>query len=91
MEPVATHDSVSDNPHDLVVVGSGMAGMTTAAAVATAGGRVVVVERASELGGSSALSGGWVWTAADPDILIEESPRAVSATRVMLRRHDAAA
>jgi succinate dehydrogenase/fumarate reductase flavoprotein subunit len=61
---------------DLVVVGSGMAGMTAAAAVAAAGGRVAVVEKAAELGGSSAMSGGWVWTAPRPDVLVEESPRA---------------
>jgi succinate dehydrogenase/fumarate reductase flavoprotein subunit len=61
---------------DLVVVGSGMAGMTAAAAVAARGGRVAVVEKAAELGGSSGMSGGWVWTAPDPAILVEESPRA---------------
>ena len=60
--------------HDLVVVGSGMAGMTAAAAVAAAGGRVAVVEKAAELGGSSVMSGGWVWTAPQPEILVEESP-----------------
>ncbi|MET0908099.1 MAG: FAD-dependent oxidoreductase [Ilumatobacteraceae bacterium] len=61
---------------DLVVVGSGMAGMTAAAAVAAGGGRVAVVEKAASLGGSSVMSGGWVWTAPEPDVLVAESPRA---------------
>jgi succinate dehydrogenase/fumarate reductase flavoprotein subunit len=48
---------------DLVVIGGGMAGMTAAARAAGKGARVIVVEKASEIGGSAALSGGYVWTA----------------------------
>ncbi len=48
---------------DLVVVGGGMAGMTAAAKAAGSGARVVVVEKAAEIGGSAALSGGYLWTA----------------------------
>jgi predicted oxidoreductase len=48
---------------DLVVIGGGMAGMTAAARAAGRGARVVVVEKAPEIGGSAALSGGYVWTA----------------------------
>jgi hypothetical protein len=48
---------------DLVVIGAGMAGMTAAARAAEAGARVVVVEKAPQIGGSAALSGGYVWTA----------------------------
>ena len=47
---------------DLVVIGGGMAGMTAAGRAATAGARVVVVEKADEIGGSAALSGGYLWT-----------------------------
>ncbi len=69
-------NSTDDRGLDLVVIGSGMAGMTAAAAVAERGGRVAVVEKAPEIGGSSAMSGGWVWTAPEPAVLIEESPHA---------------
>lgn len=73
---------------DLVVIGGGMAGMTAAARAAGAGARVVVVEKAAEIGGSAALSGGYLWTSTslaqmrrhddgDPDlhaVVIEEYP-----------------
>jgi succinate dehydrogenase/fumarate reductase flavoprotein subunit len=62
--------------YDLLVVGSGMAGMTAAAAVAERGGRVLVLEKAAETGGSTAISGGMIWTADDPGLLIEHCPRA---------------
>ncbi len=52
---------------DLVVIGAGMAGMTAAARAAEAGARVVVVEKAAEIGGSAALSGGYLWTATSAD------------------------
>jgi succinate dehydrogenase/fumarate reductase flavoprotein subunit len=55
-----THESV-----DAVVVGGGLAGMTAAAAAAEHGATVLVLERAPTIGGSAAISGGYVWTAND--------------------------
>lgn len=46
---------------DVVVVGSGAAGMTAALAAAEHGLSVVVVEKAACFGGSTARSGGGVW------------------------------
>src|ERR1035438_3150941 len=46
---------------DVVVVGSGAAGMTAALAAAHHGLRGVVVERAEWFGGSTARSGGGIW------------------------------
>ncbi|TAK68822.1 MAG: FAD-dependent oxidoreductase [Actinomycetota bacterium] len=43
---------------DLLVVGGGMAGLTAAAYAARHGARVLVVEKAAEVGGSAAMSGG---------------------------------
>ncbi|MGH3470015.1 MAG: FAD-dependent oxidoreductase, partial [Thermocrispum sp.] len=46
---------------DVVVVGSGAAGMTAALAAAEGGLAVLVVEKAARFGGSTARSGGGVW------------------------------
>ena len=50
-----------EDEYDVVVVGSGAAGMTAAIAAARSGLRTVIVEKASHFGGSTARSGGGVW------------------------------
>ena len=52
---------------DLLVIGAGMAGLSAAGWAAEHGARVVVVEKAPEIGGSAALSGGVLWTATSPE------------------------
>ncbi len=47
---------------DVVVVGSGAGGLSTAVAAAHGGARVLVVEKATTCGGATAWSGGWMWT-----------------------------
>jgi succinate dehydrogenase/fumarate reductase flavoprotein subunit len=47
---------------DLLVLGSGMAGLSAAARAVEDGAKVVVVEKAEDIGGSAILSGGFVWT-----------------------------
>lgn len=51
---------------DLLVIGAGMAGLSAAGWAAERGARVVVVERAADIGGSAFLSGGVLWTATSP-------------------------
>lgn len=46
---------------DLVIVGSGAAGMTSALTASSAGLDAVVVEKADVYGGTTALSGGVIW------------------------------
>jgi tricarballylate dehydrogenase len=59
---------------DVVVVGAGLAGMAAAATSAAAGASTVVVERAPTIGGSAAISGGYVWAIPDTDALRAEDP-----------------
>jgi succinate dehydrogenase/fumarate reductase flavoprotein subunit len=51
--------------YDIVVVGAGAAGLTAAAVAATEGRRVLLVEQAPRVGGTTAISGGMVWLPAN--------------------------
>src|SRR5690348_2090503 len=62
--------------YDMLVAGAGLAGMTAAASVARDGGRVLVMEKSPQVGGSSLMSGGVVWTAQDAELLIRQCPKA---------------
>lgn len=53
---------VEPEEFDVVVVGSGAAGLSAAVAAAHGGARVLLVEKASTCGGATAWSGGWMWT-----------------------------
>ncbi|MGW4507982.1 3-oxosteroid 1-dehydrogenase [Streptomyces sp. NPDC004436] len=61
----ARADSAQDGPplgeYDVVVVGSGAAGMTAALTAAHRGLSVLVVEKAATFGGSAARSGAGIW------------------------------
>ena len=51
-------DSKSKNI-DLIVLGAG--GLTAAAVAATEGLKVLVLEKAAQVGGTTAISGGMIW------------------------------
>jgi tricarballylate dehydrogenase len=57
---------------DVVVLGTGMAGMCAATAATEQGAQVLAVERGPTIGGSAAISGGYVWTARSVDDLNDE-------------------
>ena len=70
---------------DVVVVGSGAAGLTAAVTAAARGLRVVVVEKDAVCGGATAWSGGWIWVPCNPrsrdDGIVED----LDAARTYLR------
>jgi succinate dehydrogenase/fumarate reductase flavoprotein subunit len=55
-----------DTSYDVVVVGSGAAGMTAAITAAKRGLSVLIVEKEPVFGGTSARSGGWLWIPRNP-------------------------
>jgi succinate dehydrogenase/fumarate reductase flavoprotein subunit len=46
---------------DVLVVGTGASGMSTAVTAASQGLKVLVVEKEARYGGTTARSGGWLW------------------------------
>lgn len=46
---------------DVLIVGSGAAGLVAAIRAAQSGARVILIEKSSEIGGTSATSGGGIW------------------------------
>lgn len=57
-----------DDAYDLVVLGSGAAGLTTALVAALEGLRPLLVERAATVGGTTARSSGTVWIPDNPPL-----------------------
>ena len=58
--------SATPTEADLVVVGSGAAGLAAAVTAAAHGLSVVVVEKDAVCGGATAWSGGWMWVPCNP-------------------------
>ena len=53
--------SVTEHACDVLVIGSGAGGLSTAVAAAHRGLDVLVVEKEPVFGGTTARSGGWMW------------------------------
>lgn len=59
---ISNEDNLEDMQVDLVVVGGGMAGLSSSIEAARLGAKVVLLEKLSFLGGSSALCEGYIWS-----------------------------
>ena len=75
-----------DTEHfDVVVAGTGAAGLTAAVRAAEAGARVGLFEKADTVGGTSAWSGGMVWIPNNPQTAELERPDSREAALTYLR------
>ncbi len=70
---------------DVLVIGSGASGLAAAVTAAHHGLQVIVAEKASQLGGTSAWSGGWLWIPRNPLALAESIVEADDAAERYLR------
>ena len=59
---------------DVVVAGAGIGGLTAARTALDQGASVLVIEKAPQIGGSAAVSGGSAWTAANVDAWLSVQP-----------------
>jgi succinate dehydrogenase/fumarate reductase flavoprotein subunit len=66
---------------DLLVIGSGAAGMTAAAVAASEGLQALVVEKTGRVGGTTAISGGMVWIPCDEFLRAAQPPDSVARAR----------
>lgn len=77
--------------HDLIVVGSGGGGLLAAVLAARAGLKVLVLEKASVFGGTTAISGGTLWIPDNPYMhergLTDSREAALSYLRTVSRGH----
>ena len=81
-DPTSPAPDADEPEFDLVIVGSGAAGMTAALTAALTGLRTVMVEKTEYYGGSTARSGGGVWIPGNSRLRkagISDSPEQASA------------
>jgi len=69
---------------DVIVVGAGAAGMTAACVAAAEGRSVLLLEQASVVGGTTAISGGMVWIPANHKAATGDRPDSLEAARAYL-------
>ncbi|WP_067692760.1 3-oxosteroid 1-dehydrogenase [Nocardia jejuensis] len=78
------YNSDAAETFDVIVVGSGAAGMTAAITAAHQGLSVVLIEKAAHWGGSTARSGGGVWIPGNSVLLAQAPADDIEAARTYL-------
>ena len=87
-ETVTTPPAGGQVQCDVLVVGSGAGGLAAAVAAAARGLKVIVAEKASHVGGTTALSGGFMWVPNNPVSRRDGIEDTAEAARAYLR-HEA--
>ncbi len=67
--------------YDVVVMGSGAAGLTAALVAAKAGNTVAILEKANHFGGTTAISGGGIWIPVSPQAKAEGVDDSIEVAR----------
>ena len=67
--------------YDVVIMGSGAAGLTAALVAAKAGNTVAVLEKANHFGGTTAISGGGIWIPVSPQAKAEGVDDSIEVAR----------
>lgn len=75
----------ADETCDLLVIGSGAAGLATAVTAAFLGLDVIVIEKDAQIGGTTAWSGGWMWVPRNPLAVAAGIVEDIEAPRSYLR------
>lgn len=75
---------MSEAAYDLIVIGAGAAGLTAASVAAAEQRRVLLLEHAALIGGTTAISGGMVWVPANPHMAAAGLPDSLDAARTYL-------
>ena len=79
--------SIADSTADVIVVGSGGAGLTAALAAAHAGASVTVLEAHQRWGGTTGMSGGAIWVPANHLMAEEGIDDSLDDARAYCRHH----
>lgn len=78
-------DAAWDDHCDLLVAGSGAAGLAAALAAAAGGLKVILAEKSDVIGGTTAWSGGWIWAPCNPVARRHGFDEDISAPRQYLK------
>lgn len=79
-------ESSSADVWDVVVVGAGAGGLTAASVAAADGCRVLLLEQAEVVGGTTAISGGMMWIPGNHKAAAAQRPDTIDAARTYLKQ-----
>ncbi|MDR6187506.1 FAD-dependent oxidoreductase [Acinetobacter baylyi] len=70
---------------DVLVIGSGAGGLSSAVTAAEEGLNVIIAEKASVIGGTTAISGGWLWIPNTPHAQVAEQSEPIEKPKQYLK------